>query len=106
MTDRPPTPLATLWLRRLPILAIAVAAVVGLVYFRHLLNFETLRRNREWLVALRDAHYALTSLAFLGIYTLVVITSIPGALISRVLGSFAAYNILVALSFVLAAVAL
>ena len=88
MINRIPTPTVTLWLRRLPILAIAVAAVVGLIYFRHFLSFEALGRNRVWLLALRDSHYALTSLAFVAIYTLVVITSIPGALILTLTGGF------------------
>lgn len=83
-----PAPLATIWLRRLPILAIAVAAVLGLIYFRQYLNFEALGRNREWLIGLRDQHYVLTSLAFIVIYTLVVITSIPGALILTLAGGF------------------
>ena len=82
------TPFTTLWLRRLPILAIALAAVVGVVYFRHFLSFEALGHNRTMLIDLRDRHYALTSLAFIAIYTFVVITSVPGALILTLAGGF------------------
>lgn len=75
-------------LRRLPLIAIAVAAVLGLVFFGHYLNFHTLERNRAQLLALRDGHYALTSIAFILIYTFVVITSIPGSLILTMTGGF------------------
>ena len=75
-------------LRRLPLIAIALAAVLGLVFFGHYLNFHTLERNRAHLLALRDDHYALTSIAFILIYTLVVITSIPGSLILTMTGGF------------------
>lgn len=75
-------------LRHLPLIAIAVAAVLGLVFFGHYLNFHTLERNRAQLLALRDAHYALTSIAFILIYTFVVFTSIPGSLILTMTGGF------------------
>lgn len=83
-----PTPFLTLWLRRLPILAIALAAVLGIIYFRHYLSFEELGRNRAHLIDLRDRHYVLTSLAFIVIYAFVVVTSIPGALILTLAGGF------------------
>ena len=88
MTEHIPTPPLTLWLRRLPILAIAMAAAVGLIYFRHLLSFEALGQNRAWLIGLRDAHYGLMSLAFVLIYAVIVITSVPGALILTLSGGF------------------
>lgn len=98
-----PTPLLTLWLRRLPILAIAVAAVLGIIYFRHFLSFEALGHNRARLIDLRDRHYVLTSLAFIAIYAFVVVTSIPGALILTLAGGFlfgffpgVAYNVVAA----------
>ena len=75
-------------LRHLPLIAIAVAAVLGLVFFGHYLNFHTLERNRAHLLALRDGHYALTSIAFILIYTFVVFTSIPGSLILTMTGGF------------------
>ena len=98
-----PVPVANPWLRRLPILIIAVAAVIGLIYFRHLLSFDALGRNREWLIGLRDRHYVLTSLAFIAIYAFVVVTSVPGALILTLSGGFlfgffpgVVYNVLAA----------
>lgn len=85
---QPAKPLTNLWLRRLPILVIAVAAVLGIVYFRHLLSFDALSQNRAWLVGLRDQHYVVTSLVFIAVYAFVVITSVPGALILTLSGGF------------------
>jgi uncharacterized membrane protein YdjX (TVP38/TMEM64 family) len=88
MIEHIPTPPLTQWLRRLPILIIAVVAVIGLIYFRHYLSFEELGRNREWLIGLRDAHYGRMSLAFVVIYAAVVVASVPGALILTLAGGF------------------
>jgi uncharacterized membrane protein YdjX (TVP38/TMEM64 family) len=75
-------------LRRLPLIAVALGAVLGIIFLGHYLNFHTLERNREQLLALRDQHYALTSIAFILVYTAVVVTSIPGALILTLTGGF------------------
>ena len=88
MTDPVPEPMTSRWLRRLPIIAILVAALIGLIYFRHLLSFQNLEHYRQHLLALRDAHYFLTSLAFVGTYVLVVIISVPGAIILTLSGGF------------------
>ena len=87
MTD-PAPPMQNRLLRRLPIIAIALAALIALIYFRHLLSFDQLERHRAALLALRDAHYGLTSLAFIAIYVLVVVISIPGAIILTLAGGF------------------
>lgn len=84
-----PTPtFAARLLRRAPIILIALAAVVALVFFRHLLSFDRLAQNREHLLALRDGHYLVTSLVFILIYALVVVVSIPGAIILTLSGGF------------------
>jgi uncharacterized membrane protein YdjX (TVP38/TMEM64 family) len=75
-------------LRRLPLIALALGGVAGVYFFGHQLNFHTLERHREQLLALRDAHYALTSIAFILIYAVMVMTSIPGALILTLTGGF------------------
>jgi uncharacterized membrane protein YdjX (TVP38/TMEM64 family) len=75
-------------LRRLPLIVVALAAILGVTFFGHYLNFHTLERNRQHLLDMRDQHYALTSIAFIAIYTLVVITSIPGSLILTMTGGF------------------
>ena len=103
MTDSLPPTTLTLWLRRLPFLAILVAAVIALIFFRHYISFDMLERNREKLIDLRDHHYFLTSAIFLAIYVLVVISSVPGALFLTMTGGFlfgmipgAIYNVLAA----------
>ncbi|MEO6300393.1 MAG: VTT domain-containing protein [Paracoccaceae bacterium] len=92
MTDPSPEPVpkpkSSSLLNKLPILLILAAAVVALVYFRHLLSFDNLERQSKVLLALRDAHYALTSLAFIAIYALVVVISVPGAIILTLSGGF------------------
>jgi uncharacterized membrane protein YdjX (TVP38/TMEM64 family) len=89
------------WLRRLPFLLILCGLAVALVQYRDLLSFDALAQNRERLLALRDAHFVWASLAFIGVYTLVVVISLPGAIILSLTGGFlfglfpgAAYNVL------------
>ena len=91
------------WLRRLPILLILAGFAVALIQFRDLLSFDALAQNRERLLALRDAHFALASLAFIAVYTLVVVISLPGAIILSLTGGFlfgvfpgTAYNVIAA----------
>lgn len=75
-------------LRRLPLVAVALAAVAGFAFLGRWLNFHTLAENREHLLALRDQHYLLTSVAFILAYAAVVVTSVPGALILTLTGGF------------------
>lgn len=91
------------WLRRLPILLIGAGFVVALIYFRDVLSFDALARNRERLLDLRDDHFVLASLTFIAVYTLVVVLSLPGAIILSLTGGFlfglfpgVAYNVLAA----------
>ncbi len=72
----------------LPIAVILLVAVIGFVTLRDYLGFEALRDNREALIALRDMNYALMALAFIGIYTLIVAFSLPGATILTLTGGF------------------
>ncbi len=88
MTMTPTASLASRLLRRAPIVLIALAAVVALVFFRHWLSFDRLEQNRVALIALRDAHYLATSIGFIVLYTLVVIISVPGAVILTMAGGF------------------
>ena len=75
-------------LRKAPILLIALAAVVALVFFRHWLSFDRLEQNRASLIALRDAHYFETSVGFILLYAVVVVISVPGAVILTLAGGF------------------
>ncbi|WP_435532649.1 TVP38/TMEM64 family protein [Tabrizicola thermarum] len=82
-----PPPTRT-WLRRLPILVILAAAVIGAIAFRDALSFETLARHRETLLAFRDAHYLWSVLAFLAAYVAIVALSLPGGTVATLAGGF------------------
>ena len=85
MTD---TPDRSPWMRRLPILVIGGVAILGAVLLRDQLSFETLRENREALLAFRDANYPLTVLLFMAAYVVIVAFSLPGATIATLTGGF------------------
>lgn len=75
-------------LRRLPLAAIVVAAILGAVFLRDYLGFDALARNREALIAFRDAHYLLTVLLFIAAYVCIVAFSLPGATVATLTGGF------------------
>jgi len=78
-------------LRRALILAVLVVAVVGLMkYFGlfGLLSFETLARNREWLLAEVASLGVAAPLIFILIYAGAVAVSLPGALFLTLAGGF------------------
>lgn len=74
--------------RHLPLIAILAVAVVGFFTLRDYLSFDTLRDNREWLLAFRDSNYALLAAGFVGVYVLIVAFSLPGAAVASVTGGF------------------
>ncbi|AZL58744.1 TVP38/TMEM64 family protein [Tabrizicola piscis] len=76
------------WLRKLPILFILVAAVLGAFLLRDQLSFEALARHREALIAYRDAHYGLSVLGFIVIYIGIVALSLPGGTVATLTGGF------------------
>lgn len=73
---------------RLPFLVLLIAAAAVWYRFGDAVTFEKLAENRVWLLGQRDAHYLLTSLAFVAIYTLAVTISLPGALVLTLTGGF------------------
>ena len=75
-------------LRRLPLIAILLAALVGAFLLRDHLSFDALAENRERLLAFRDANYALAAAAFVTLYVAVVAFSLPGAAIMTLTGGF------------------
>lgn len=83
-TQRPPKG----WTRHIPLFAILGAAVLGFVFLRDYLTFDTLRDNREILLGWRDTHYGLVALSFVGLYFLIVAFSLPGAAVASVTGGF------------------
>ena len=86
---RMPPPLPTqAWLRRLPILLILGAAILGAVALRDELSFEALARHREALLAFRDAQYLWSVLIFLLAYVALVALSLPGGTVATLTGGF------------------
>ncbi|EEB83237.1 TVP38/TMEM64 family protein [Roseobacter sp. GAI101] len=81
-TDKPA------WLGYLPLAVILTVAIIGFFTLREYLSFETLRDNREALIAFRDAHYVLTVTIFIAAYILIVAFSLPGAGIATITGGF------------------
>lgn len=76
------------WLRRLPILAILTAALIGAVLLRDELSFDMLARHRDALLAFRDAHYLGAVLVFLAAYVGIVTLSLPGGTVATLTGGF------------------
>ncbi len=74
--------------RILPIAAILIAATLGFVFLRDILNFQALVENREALEAFRDQNYILTFLGFVAVYIVIVAFSLPGATITTLTGGF------------------
>jgi len=74
--------------RRLPLIVILAVAAVGAFTLRDYLSFDTLRDNREALVAFRDANYPVTVLCFVALYVALVAFSLPGATIATLTGGF------------------
>lgn len=88
MTDVPSPPPPSGLIRRLPLIAILSAAVLGAFFLRDFLSFEALAANREALIAFRDANYALTVVGFIAVYVVIVAFSLPGATIATLTGGF------------------
>jgi len=84
MTDPSPNGL----MRRLPLIAIVIVALVGAFTLRDYLSFETLAENREALIGFRDANYFATALVFVAAYVLIVAFSLPGATVATLTGGF------------------
>ena len=84
MTDKPARP----FMRHLPLIIIAMVAVLGAITLREQLSFQALADNREALIAFRDAHYLTTVLIFIAAYVVIVAFSLPGATIATLTGGF------------------
>lgn len=74
--------------RYLPLIAIAIVAVIGAFTLRDYISFDVLRDNREALLAFRDDNFLLTVLMFIAVYVAVVGFSLPGAVIVTLTGGF------------------
>lgn len=76
------------FLKRLPLIIIAIVAILGAVFLRDYLTFDALSENRETLLAFRDANYVLTALVFIAAYVVIVAFSLPGATVATLTGGF------------------
>ncbi len=76
------------WKRWLPIGIILTGAALGTYFFGDYLKLDTLRDNREALLAWRDSNYVVAVLTYMAIYVAVVAFSLPGALIMTLTGGF------------------
>lgn len=85
---RPKTKPKPALMRHAPLAAILIAAAVGYVTLGDYLSFETLRENREALLAYRDSHYIAMTLFFVALYYVIVAFSLPGAAVASVTGGF------------------
>ncbi|WP_372884368.1 TVP38/TMEM64 family protein [Shimia sp.] len=74
--------------RMLPMAAIAAVALLGAFTLGDVLSFEALRDNRAALLAYRDANLGLSIAVFMTLYVIIVVFSLPGALVASLTGGF------------------
>lgn len=74
--------------KRLPVIIIGLVAILGAVFLRDYLNFQTLADNREALETFKSDNYVLAALVFIAIYIAIVGFSLPGAAIATLTGGF------------------
>lgn len=75
-------------MRHAPLAVILAVAAIGYFTLGDYLTFDTLRDNREALLAFRDNNYIGLILAFILIYFVIVAFSLPGAAVASVTGGF------------------
>jgi uncharacterized membrane protein YdjX (TVP38/TMEM64 family) len=73
---------------KLPILVILVVAIAGFFTLRPYVSFDVLAEHRDTLIAYRDAHFMMATLAFIGTYVVITAFSLPGAAVTSVTGGF------------------
>jgi len=76
------------WQTWLPLILLAAGSAAGLWLYGDRLGFETLRDNREALLARRDAAPVLTAGLFVLAYVVIVAFSLPGATLATLTGGF------------------
>lgn len=74
--------------RYLPLILILMVALAGAFSLRDYLTFDTLRQNREALLAFRDQNMVLMAALFVLAYVGIVAFSLPGAAVASVTGGF------------------
>lgn len=74
--------------KMLPLIGILSVAILGFIFFREYLSFETLRDNRTILIEWRNGNYFFASVVFIVAYIIVAAFSLPGAAIFSLSGGF------------------
>ena len=74
--------------RHIPLVVILAVAVIGFFTLGDYLTFDTLRDNRETLLAWRDENYWSMAAVFIAVYILIVTFSLPGAAVASMTGGF------------------
>lgn len=87
MTDMTNTPKPSV-LRFVPLVVIAIVAILGAVTLKDYLSFDTLRDNRDALLVFRNQNYMGLVAVFLAVYVTIVAFSLPGAAVASVTGGF------------------
>lgn len=87
MSDRT-DPAPNKFIRHIPLLVILCVALLGAFTLGDYLSFDTLRDNREALLAFRDRNFLALAAAFVAIYVTIVAFSLPGAAVTSVTGGF------------------
>lgn len=87
MTQPPDRP-ANGYGRHVPLVIILCVAVVGGITLHDYLSFETLRENREALLAFRDQNLLGLVAGFVAVYIAIVAFSLPGAAVASMTGGF------------------
>ncbi len=86
--DKTQSPPKSGLLHHAPLAIIVLVAIIGFFTLKDYLSFETLRENRESLLAFRDSNFAGLAVAFICIYIVIVAFSLPGAAVTSVTGGF------------------
>ncbi|MEM1236419.1 MAG: TVP38/TMEM64 family protein [Pseudomonadota bacterium] len=71
-----------------PLAIIVTVAVLGAIFLKDYLNFETLADNRDALLAFKDANYLLLTVIFILVYAVIIAFALPGAAIASITGGF------------------
>jgi uncharacterized membrane protein YdjX (TVP38/TMEM64 family) len=76
------------WHRRLPLVVLALATLAAALFLRGQISFETLREHHSALVEFRDAYYVWAMVVFVLAYLVIVLLSLPAAVMASMTGGF------------------
>jgi uncharacterized membrane protein YdjX (TVP38/TMEM64 family) len=74
--------------KQVPLILLVAGGIIGAIFLKDILDFQTLAENRERLIVLRDAHYGWVAAAFVLAYAVLVAFSLPGATVATLTGGF------------------